>query len=171
MTISLLVAMSENRVIGRDGDLPWRLSADLKRFKRLTRGHTVIMGRKTRESIPGTLPKRRKIVLSRDPGYQAPGAEVAASLEHALALAAGEEEVFVIGGARVFAEALPRAERLYLTLVHAEVAGDVFFPEVEADDWRLVSEERHAADERHAYPFSFLVYERRRGESGHTDGS
>ena len=100
-------------------------------------------------------------MLSRDPDFEAPGAEVAASLEEALALAANEEEVFVIGGAGVFAEALPQAERLYLTLVHAEVAGDVFFPEVDAGAWRLVSEERHEADERHAYPFSFLVYERR----------
>ncbi len=158
--ISLIVARSENRVIGRDGDLPWHLPADLKRFKRLTLRHTVIMGRKTFESIGRPLPRRRSIVLSRNPDYRPEGAEVAHGLERALELAAGETEVFVIGGARVFAEALPRADRLYLTLVHAEVEGDVFFPEVDAEDWRLVSEERHEADDRHAHAFSFLTYER-----------
>ncbi len=160
MKISLIVAMAENRVIGRGGDLPWHLSADLKRFKKLTLGHVVIMGRKTFESIGRPLPRRRSLVLSRDPACRLPGAEIAASLEQALALAAGEDQVFVIGGAAVFAEALPLADRLYLTLVHAEVDGDVFFPEVDLESWRLVSEQRHKADSKHAYPFSFLTYER-----------
>ncbi len=162
MKISIIVAMSENGVIGRDGDLPWRLSADLKRFKKLTLGHVLIMGRKTFESIGRPLPKRRSLVLSRDPAYRAPGVEVAASLEQALALAAAETEVFVAGGAAVFAEALPLTDRLYLTRVHAEVEGDVFFPEVDLESWRLVSAERHEADDQHAYPFSFLVYHQRR---------
>ena len=175
MKISLLVAVAENRVIGRDGRLPWYLPADLKYFKKLTRGHTVIMGRKTHESIierlGKPLPKRRSLVLSRDPSYQAPGVEVAASLEQALELAggepgvtleAGERNIFVIGGAAVFAEALPQADRLYLTRVHAEVEGAVFFPEIDAESWRLISEERHETDERHAYPFSFLVFDRAR---------
>ncbi len=164
MKISLLVAMSENRVIGRDGALPWHLPADLKRFKKLTLGHAVIMGRKTYlsivESLGRPLPKRRSFVLSRDPAYRAPGAEMASSLEQALELA-GDAETFVIGGASVFAEARPLADRLYLTRVHAEVSGDVFFPEIDADSWHLVSEEYHPADDRHVYPFSFLVYEQR----------
>ncbi len=160
MKISLIVAMAENRVIGQDGDLPWHLPADLKRFKRLTVGHTLLMGRKTFESIGRPLPKRRSIVLSRNPDYQAPGAEVTTSLPRALELAAGDDEVFVIGGARVFEEALGAADRLHLTRVHAEVEGDVKLPEFDRGEWRLISEERHEADDRHAFPFTFEVYER-----------
>ncbi len=168
MTIQVIVAMAENRVIGRGGDLPWHLPADLEHFKKLTLGQVVIMGRKTHESIVRRLgrplPKRRSLVLSRarqaSPLHLTPGVEVASSLEQALELAADEAEVFVIGGAAVFAEALPLAERLYLTRVHAETRGDVFFPEIDAESWRLISEQRHEADERHAYPFSFEVYQR-----------
>ncbi len=182
MRISLLVAVAENGVIGRDGRLPWHLPADLKRFKKLTLGHVVIMGRKTHESIVERLgrplPKRRSIVLSRDPCYSGggqtqhrsgggqtqhrcpPGVEVASSLEQALELASAEPTAFVIGGAGLFAEALPLADCLYLTRVHAEVEGDVFFPEIDAESWRLVSEERHEIDERHRHAFSFLVYDR-----------
>jgi dihydrofolate reductase len=119
------------------------------------------MGRRTFESIGRPLPRRRSVVLSRDPEYRAAGAEVAAGLDEALALAAGEEEVFVIGGAAVFAAALPSAGRLYLTRVHAEVEGDVVCPPLDEGSWRLVEEERHAADERHAYPFTFQLYDRR----------
>ncbi len=117
------------------------------------------MGRKTFESSGRPRPKRRSIVLSRDPAYVPEGAEAAASLDEALALAAGEDEVFVIGGSQVFAEALPRADRLYLTSVHAEVKGDVFLPEVDLSAWELISEERHEADERHDHAFSFRVYD------------
>ena len=158
--LSLILAISENQVIGRDGDLPWHLPADLKRFKKLTVGHTLLMGRKTFESIGRPLPKRRSLVLSRDSSYQAPGIEVAPSLRQALELAAGDDEVFVIGGARVFEESLPMADRLYLTRVHAEVGGDVTMPEFSPDSWQLVSEERHEADQRHAFPFTFQVFER-----------
>jgi len=166
MKISLLVAMAENRVIGRDGGLPWHLSADLKRLKKLTLRHTVIMGRKTFESIGRPLPKRRSIVLSRDPAYAPTGVEAAESLEAALALAAGEDEVFVLGGAGVYAQALPRADRLYLTRVHAEVDGDVFLPEVDLSAWELISDERHEADERHDHAFSFQVYDGREPPPG-----
>ena len=161
MRLSLILAMAENRVIGRDNDLPWRLPADLKRFKRLTLDHTIVMGRKTFESLPKLLPRRRSIVVSRNPSYRAEGAEVAGSLDEALALADGEAEVFVIGGAALFAEALPRASRLYLTRVHAEVDGDVRCPPLDEGSWQLVEEERHDADERHAYDFTFQVFERR----------
>lgn len=160
MKISLILAMADNRVIGRDGDLPWHLPADLARFKKLTVGHTIVMGRKTFESIGRPLPRRRSVVVSRDPGYRAEGAEVAGSLEEALELTAGDGEVFVIGGAAVFAEALPRADRLYLTRVHAEVEGDVVCPPLDDGSWRMVGEERHEADERHAHPFTFQVYDR-----------
>ncbi len=162
MKLSIIVAAAENRVIGRDGGLPWHLSKDLKRFKKLTLGHALVMGRKTFESIGRPLPRRRSVVLSRDPVYRPPGAETAGSLEGALARLAkeGEAEVFVIGGAEVFAEALPLAERLYLTRVHAQVGGDVCFPPFDPAAWRLVSSERHDADDRHAYPFSFEVWER-----------
>ena len=158
MDLSLIVAASQNRVIGRDGDLPWHLPADLKRFKRLTTGHSIIMGRKTFESIGRPLPKRRSIVLSQTPGFQPVGVEVAASLGEALELTQNEDEVFVIGGARVFAEALSIATRLYLTRVHADIEGDVFFPAIEANAWQLTLDQRHEADGRHAYPFSFLNY-------------
>lgn len=160
MKVSLILAMADNRVIGRDGGLPWHLPADLARFKELTVGHTIVMGRKTFESIGRPLPRRRSVVLSRDPGYRAEGAEVAGSLEEALELAAEDGEVFVIGGAAVLAEALALAERLYLTRVHADVEGDVVCPPLDDGSWRIVQEERHAADQRHAYPFTFQVYDR-----------
>ena len=164
MKICLIVAAAENRVIGRGGGLPWHLPADLKRFKKLTLGHAVIMGRKTHESIVARLgrplPKRRSLVLSRDASCRLPGVEVLPSLEQALALAA-EGQVFVAGGASVFAEALPQADRLYLTRIHAEVEGDVFFPEIDAGAWQLVDQERHEADPRHAYAFTFETYDQR----------
>lgn len=161
MKLSLILAMAENRVIGRGNDLPWHLPADLKRFKALTLDHAIVMGRRTFESIGRPLPRRRSIVISRDPAYAADGVEVAHSLDEALQLAAGDDEVFVIGGAAVFAAALPRADRLYLTRVHAEAEGDVTCPPLDDGSWKLLSEERHEADERHAYPFTFQVYERR----------
>lgn len=158
---SVIVAMSENRLIGRGGDLPWHLSADLRRFRRLTTGHAIIMGRKTYESIGRPLPKRRSIVITRQADYAAEGIETAGSLDGALALVAEDEEAFVIGGAEVFREALPRAGRLYLTRVHAEFEGDVYLPPFDEADWTLTNEERHAADERNDFDYSFLVYERR----------
>ncbi|MCH8921850.1 MAG: dihydrofolate reductase [Planctomycetes bacterium] len=159
--LSVIVAMSENRLIGRGGDLPWHLSADLRRFRRLTTGHAIIMGRKTYESIGRPLLERRSIVITRQADYMAEGIETAGSFNAALALVAGDEEAFVIGGAEVFREALPRAGRLYLTLVHAELEGDVYLPPFDKDEWTLTSEERNAADERNDFDYSFLVYERR----------
>jgi len=175
--VSLVVAVAENRVIGRDGELPWHLPDDLRHFKRVTLGHPVIMGRKTFESILGSLgrplPKRRNLVVTRDPEYrhEGPGArrvKVVHSLEEAFE-AAGEEadeeeveeEVFVVGGAEIFARALPRAHRLHLTVVHAEPEGDVHLPELDLESWRLVEEEHHPADAHHAHPFTFRLYDRR----------
>jgi dihydrofolate reductase len=171
MKISLVVAMAENGVIGRGGnppfDLPWHLPADLQRFKRLTTGHVIVMGRKTFESIGRPLPRRRSVVITRDPGYRYGGpfprgssVTVVHGFDEALAAAADEDEVFVVGGAEVFARALPRAERLYLTRVHAEVEGDVRFPRLDRGAFQLAESERHEADERHAHPFSFELWER-----------
>lgn len=162
MRVSMIVAMSENRTIGRDGDLPWRLPDDLKRFKRLTMGHAIIMGRKTFDSIGRPLPGRTNIVLSRDPAYRADGVDVVDSLDAALSLAAereGADEAFIIGGAALFDLGLPRADRIYLTAVHANVDGDVFFPAVDFFDWRLVEYLRHARDDKHDYSFSYRTYD------------
>lgn len=158
--------MTKSRVIGRGGQLPWRLSADLKRFKALTMGHHIVMGRKTFESIGRPLPGRVSLVLSRQPvsnwarNIAASGVLTAASVDDALAQAAGDDEVFVVGGAEIYALALPRAERLYVTWVDADVEGDTFFPQVDWGQWRPVSEEPHAADAKNEYPFRFAVYDR-----------
>ena len=162
MTVSLIAAVARNGVIGRDGALPWRLSADLRRFRELTTGHHVIMGRKTHASIGRPLPGRSNMVLSRTRDYSAAGCTVVNGLDQALgqAEATGENEAFVIGGARIYELALPAAARLYLTRVEADVAGDVCFPSLVEAEWREVSREEHGADERNDHPFAFLVLER-----------
>jgi dihydrofolate reductase len=158
--VSLVLAMSENRVIGRNGGLPWHLPKDLQHFKKLTVDHTVIMGRKTFDEIKHPLDNRRNVVITRNPDFQARGATVVPSLDEALALGATEREVFVIGGGEIFRLALPRADRLYLTVVHASVEGDTYFPAFDATAWVLEEEERHEADEKHAYAFTFRTYSR-----------
>jgi dihydrofolate reductase len=161
VTLTVIVAVAENGVIGRENDLPWRLPADLKRFKRLTMGHPIVMGRRTWESIGRPLPGRTSVVLTRRDDFALPeGVLRAGSLDDALEHLAGEEEVFVIGGASVYAEALPRADRVQLTRVHAEPPGDVRFPGLEASRWRAVAEERHVRDDRHEHDFTFFTYER-----------
>jgi len=161
MTLSLIVAISENGVIGREGDLPWRLSADLRRFKRLTMGHPIIMGRKTFESIGRPLPGRTMIVVTRQPDYRAAGAVVVHSLDEALETASHiDDEVFLIGGAEIYRRALERVDRLYLTRVHADIEGDTRFPHIDFARWRLVQREHHAADEKNEYAHTFKVYER-----------
>ena len=167
MPLSLIVAVAENNVIGRDGDLPWHLSADLRRFKRLTMGHVMLMGRKTWESIGRPLPGRTSIVISRDADYQTgfDEAPVAVNLDDALVrarqVAADTAEVFVIGGARIYELILPRVDRLLLTRVHTEVQGDVFFPSVNWEAWRLVQEELHQADEQNDFSHTYQIYERK----------
>jgi dihydrofolate reductase len=161
MILTLVVAMSENRVIGRDGDLPWRLPNDLKHFKQVTMGKPIIMGRKTWESLyVKPLPGRRNIVVTRNAGYEAEGAEISDSLESALTLAAGEDEAMIIGGAELFAASLHTATRLHLTEVHAEIEGDTYFPDFDRTLWREVSREAHDA-EGDAPAYSFLLLERR----------
>ena len=166
MEISLIWAMAENRVIGRDNSLPWRLPDDMRHFMRVTMGKPVLMGRKTFESMKSPLPGRTNIVLTRDTSWQRDGARVVHDLDEGLELAEsqalidGQTELMVIGGADVYALALPRAQRLYITHVHAEPLGDVFFPEFDLTAWRAVSAERHEADEKHSSAFTISVYER-----------
>ncbi len=152
--------MSENRVIGRDGQLPWHLSADLRRFKRLTMGHHIIMGRKTFESIGRLLPGRITIVVTRQVGYDAGEALVAHGIDEAIRLADGDDEAFIIGGEEVYRQALRMVDRIHLTQVHAEIHGDAVFPNLQFDDWQLVEQSRHPADEQNEYEHTFLVYDR-----------
>ena len=160
MMLSLIVAMAENRVIGKDNDLPWRLPNDLKWFKKTTLGNPIIMGRKTWESIGRPLPGRRNIVVSRNPDFIAEGCEVVTSLEDAIALVGCADEGVIIGGAGLYEIALPLVQRIYITQVHAEVAGDTFFPEFDVAEWTVTSEEAHKADERHAFDYTFRVLDR-----------
>ncbi len=155
--------MAQNRVIGRNNALPWHLPADLQRFKSLTMGHAVILGRKTFDTIGRPLPGRRWIVLTRDRGWRHAGVAVAHDLDQALRGIAHDAEVFVAGGAQVYAQALARADRIYLTVIHAEIEGDTRFPEIEASEWRQIEDQRHDADARHAYAYSFRRYERVKG--------
>jgi dihydrofolate reductase len=161
MLVSAIVAVSENNVIGRDGHLPWHLSADLKRFKAITTGHSIILGRKNYDDIGRPLPNRTNYVLTRNTAFKAPGCVVCGSLSQALegAQAAGETECFIIGGAAVYREAMPLVKKLYLTRVIAEVDGDVFFPEW-GEGWRMVSEDKFPADEKNDFPTLFQVWER-----------
>ncbi len=157
---SLVAAVAENGVIGCDNRLPWHLSADLAHFKRLTLDKPIVMGRRTFESLPGLLPRRRHIVLSRDPKFRPAGAVAVGSLEEALVAAGDVPEVMIVGGAGVFARTLPGARRLYLTLVHARVEGDTHFPSWDPNDWREIERGGHAADARNDYAMTFLTYER-----------
>ena len=158
--ISLIVAAAENGVIGREGELPWRLSDDLRHFKAVTMGKPIVMGRKTWDSIGRPLPGRQNIVITRQAGFEAPGCDIVSSTEEAVAAAGDVDEIMIIGGSQVYASFLPAADRVYLTRVHAEVDGDAHFPALDEDTWRLVSDERHAADDRNEFDYSFRLYER-----------
>jgi len=159
--IVLVVAMARNGVIGQDGALPWHLPDDLRRFKALTLGKPILMGRRTWESIGRPLPGRTNLVLTRDPAFRAEGASAVASLEAAVAAAAGHEELMVIGGAQVYALAAPLAFRVHLTAIDAEVEGDTRLPPFDRGEWREVAREHHAADARHAHAMDFVTFERR----------
>jgi dihydrofolate reductase len=160
LRLSIIVAMAKNRVIGANGAIPWHLPEELKRFKRLTLGHHIIMGRKTWESIGRALPGRTSVIVTRQRGYSAPGATVVHSLDEAIAACGADDEIFVIGGSELYAQALPRAARLYLTTVDADVPGDALMPAYAAGEWREISAESVPADERHRYAFRCVVYER-----------
>jgi len=161
-TISLIAAMAKNRVIGINNKMPWHLPADLRHFKALTVGKPIIMGRKTWESLPGLLPDRPHIVVTRDADYQAEGCQVVHSIDEALTAAGDVPEVMIVGGADFYSAMLPQADRLYLTLVETTVEGDAFFPDYRPAEWQLVAQEEHAADEKNPFPYRFLTLERHR---------
>ena len=161
--ISIIVAIAQNGAIGYKGNLIYHLSADLRRFKELTTGHTVIMGRKTFQSLPkGALPNRRNIVLTRQQDASFPGTEVYSSIDEALSHCSQEEKVYIMGGAQVYSQALSMADELEITLVHDSPAqADTFFPEFGSDEsWHLINREDHEPDEKNPYPYSFLTYRR-----------
>lgn len=166
MKLALIAALAQNRVVGIDNKLPWHLPEDLKYFKRVTTGKAVVMGRKTYESIGRPLPNRTNIVITRNQDFTAPGIEVVTSLEAALELAEnislinGVDEVMVIGGAQIYEATLPRADRLYLTHVHADVEGDAYFPNVNMNEWKELGREDYAASETNPYDYSFVVYDK-----------
>lgn len=155
--ISIIAAMAANRVIGIDNRLPWRLPEDLQHFKRLTLGHHVIMGRKTWESLPGKLPGRPHVVITRDPGYRAEGALVAHSLEEAVAAAGDDGEIFFIGGENLYRQALALADRIYLTEIQRDFEGDARFPEFDRGAWRETARERH---ESNGLSYHFVTYDK-----------
>jgi len=160
--VNLIVAWGHNRVIGRAGKLPWHLPADLRHFRQTTMGHPIVMGRRTWESIGRALPGRRNIVITRNPAWSAPGCESARGLGAALAMCAGEAEVFVIGGAQLFAEALPLAQRLFLTEIDADFDGDTFFPPFDPAGWRETAREHPQPDAGRPYGIDFVTLENRK---------
>ncbi|WP_075982026.1 dihydrofolate reductase [Bacillus massilinigeriensis] len=160
--ISLLWAMDENRVIGKNNELPWHLPEDLKYFKRVTMGHPIIMGRKTYESIGRPLPGRENIIMTRNQDYKMDGCQIMSSVDELLRFnKAQNDEVFVIGGAEIFKEVLPFADRLYLTQIHEAFPGDTFFPEIKMDEWKLISSEKGIKNEKNPFDYEFLVYEKK----------
>jgi dihydrofolate reductase len=162
MILKAIVAYAENRVIGKDNDLIWHLPNDLKHFKRHTAGKTIIMGRKTWDSLGGRpLPNRRHIVITRSTDFSANGAEVVNSLEAAIELAQNEDEVFIVGGAQIYTLSLPIIDVLEITEVHAEFEGDAFFPVFQEADFELTSQEHHPADDKHKYSFTFKTWKRK----------
>jgi dihydrofolate reductase len=158
--LSIIVAMAKNRVIGAGNAIPWRLPEELKYFKRVTMGHHMIMGRKTWESIGRPLPGRTTVIVTRQRDYQAQGVRVTHSLDQAIAACGDDDEIFVIGGAELYVQALPRAGRIYLTTVDAEIEGDTVMPDFDTAKWREVASEAFSANDRHAYSFCCAILER-----------
>ena len=162
---SILVAMAKNRVIGRNNALPWQLSPDLKRFKQLTMGHHIVMGRKTYESIGRLLPGRTSVIVTRQPDYQVPGAIVAGSIAEALKVCSEgkemDQESFVIGGAEIYQQALGLCQRMYVTEIQQEFDGDALFPEFDPQEWHEISREKHRLDEAGGLEYHFVVLDRR----------
>ena len=161
--ISLIVAMDRNRVIGASNQLPWHLPEDLKYFKKITTGHPIVMGRKTRDSIGRNLPNRENVVITRNSDYVCDGCTIFNSIDEFYKWSNKqhhEEEIFIIGGAELFVETLGKTDRLYITQIDHEFEGDTFFPELNWDEWKLVDEQEGIVDEKNIYPHSFYVYER-----------
>ena len=159
--LSIIVAIAQNNAIGKNNDLLWNIPADMKMFMRVTREHTVIMGKRTYQSLPKQpLPNRRNIVITDDPGDNFAGCVMVSSIDAALELCSPAEENFIIGGASVYSQFLPFTDRLYLTRVHKEFEGDAFFPPIDFSEWKLISSENFPPDEKNDFGFSFLVYDR-----------
>lgn len=156
MNISIIAAMTDDRLIGLDNTLPWRLPADLKHFKQLTIGKPIIMGRKTFDSIGRPLPDRKNIIISRNQDLIIPDCDTVTSIDAAVELAGDVSEIMIIGGAQIYAHALPKTTRMYLTLVHVKIDGDTYFPEWNQDEWSVVSKETYQADELNQYDYSFV---------------
>lgn len=166
MIISLIAALTENRVIGKNNDLPWRLPDDMKYFMKTTTGHHVIMGRKNYDSLPANfkpLPNRTNIIVTRQLNFVAKGCTVVNSIKAGIEIAKSnkEEELFIIGGAQIYEQALPMAHRLYLTEIKAEVNGDTYFPKIDRNQWKEISRVAHASDEKHQFAFDFVIYKRK----------
>lgn len=159
--LTMIAAAAENNALGKENDLVWHLPDDFKRFKKLTSGHHIIMGRKTFESFPQPLPNRTHIIITRNKDYKAKGAVVVHSLERAIEIANGDSQPFIIGGGEIYKQALPYSDKIELTRVHSEFEADTFFPEIDENNWKLVKEEFHPADEKHEHAFTYLTYERR----------
>lgn len=162
MKLALIVATDQQGLIGRDNDLPWQLSADLRYFRKVTMGKPIIMGRNTHESIGRALPGRKNIILTKNRKYTAQGCTIVYSIEEALKECKDAEEAMVMGGASLYQQFLPTADKLYLTLVHASLEGDTWFPEWYSKEWQQISREDHLADTKNEYPYSFIVYERKK---------
>ncbi len=160
LVISIVVAISENNAIGKNNQLLWHLSADLKHFKEITSGHTIVMGRKTYDSIGKPLPNRRNIVISRNTDLILPGVEVVGSVNEALALCTSEKEVFMIGGAEIYKQSLPITQKIYLTTVHQTFEADAFFPDLKTTEWKETEKEQHQVDEKNNLPYTFSTLER-----------
>ena len=160
--LTIIAAASENNALGKDNQLLWHLPEDFKRFKTLTSGHYIVMGRKTFESFPKPLPNRTHIIITRQNDYQAPdGCIVVSSLEKAMTLCPANEEAFVIGGGEIYQQAINIVDKIDVTRVHTTIDADTFFPEIDTNIWKLVFEEFHPKDEKHAFDFTFLTYVRR----------
>ncbi len=161
MKIALIVAMDNNRLIGKNNDLPWRLSADLQYFKKVTMGKPIIMGRNTHESIGRPLPGRKNIVISSKADFKAEGCTVVSSIEQAMSACDAADEAMIMGGATLYKQVLPIVDRIYLTQVHATLdGGDTWFPEWHSSDWLEVSREDHDSDEKNQFPYSFIILDR-----------
>lgn len=170
MKISIIAAMASNCVIGLENGLPWHLPADLRHFKCLTAGHHLLMGRKTFESLDGPLPDRTIVVITRNEDYSGEGIHCARSVRAGIKLAESDDEIFIAGGAQIYAEALSLSNHMYLTLIHQEFTGDTYFPAFDEDDWILTERRDYAIDPENLYPYSFLTYHKK-GKNRHFQGT
>lgn len=159
--ITMIAAAAENNALGKDNDLVWHLPDDFKRFKLLTTGHYILMGRKTFESFPKLLPNRTHVVITRQKGYAPEGCIVTDSLDKAIEIARDDPQPYIIGGGEIYKQGMEKADLIELTRVHAELEADTYFPEIDPEHWELVAEEFHPSDERHKYAFTYLTYKRK----------